>query len=148
MENFDFYKNFIALSAAGIGALIAGVWLMRRANNTRLHATNGKIVLQNSSFQIPSIVQASDLLAHDPMACRIFYENLRKHTFAVIKVQGPLKTALEELEEVGSRYFHLPLDLKARNKETTMGNNNIGYVNVEKVREYLKACPSFLLLII
>ncbi len=140
MENFDFYKNLIALSAAGIGAIIAGIWLTRRSNNTGLYAAKEKYSIQNFPFQMPSTVQASDLLAHEPVACRIFCENLRKHTFAVIRLQGPLKTSLEELEEVGSRYFHLPPDLKARNKENTMGNNNIGYVNVERVREYIKVC--------
>lgn len=129
------HQTLLALAVSASAGILAVVMMFQFARKKPLPATS-----KHPTFVLPKEVQSNRLLSHDPASCQLFYENLRRHSFAIIELDNRAVELLSNLEDAGSRFFQLPLDVKSRNRETGLGNNNIGYVNVEKVREYIKVC--------
>lgn len=129
------YQTLLAIVISATAGILAVAMFLLTRKPTHPEIPPAK---KYPPFAFPKEVQASGLLSHDAASCQLFNENLRRHTFAIIHLDNRSVELLANLEDAGRRFFQLSQDAKSRNRETGLGNNNIGYVNVEKVREYIK----------
>jgi len=90
--------------------------------------------------KFPESVKVEELLAKNKDAQRCLYKNLAEHGYCPIKVNESIKMKSSKLSEVAFEYFTQESDIKNLNLEKD--KNNIGYVLIPGVREYMKLRPT------
>jgi len=93
-----------------------------------------------TEITIPPHVFYKDIIEKKKEAQTQLYENLKTRGYCPIKVDSSVIQSSEKLSEVSFQYLAQDMELKKSNIEKD--KNNIGYVNIPGVREYIKLRPT------
>eukprot|EP01124_Arcella_intermedia_P029472 TRINITY_DN6228_c0_g2_i1.p1 TRINITY_DN6228_c0_g2~~TRINITY_DN6228_c0_g2_i1.p1 ORF type:complete len:309 (+),score=102.48 TRINITY_DN6228_c0_g2_i1:23-949(+) len=90
----------------------------------------------NQVQAFPIAVEAPEIIAKQPQAQALLYQNLKTRGYCPIKVDPSVKETSSRLSQVGLEYLAQELEVKKVNSDPD--GNNLGYVHIPGVREYIK----------
>jgi len=111
-----------------------------QSNDTQITPNGNELEKPKEPFSFPVAVEATHIIDKNESAQVLLYHNLKRHGYCPIKVTNTTKSTSSRLSSVAFEYFDQSQEIKNKNLEKD--KNNLGYVHIKGVREYLKLRPS------
>jgi len=89
--------------------------------------------------KLPYSIKLDDLLSNRKVAVYQFMEDLKNRSYSCIKVDSSLREVSENLTQAALEYLSQDMDIKIKNKDPL--GNNIGFIEIANIREYIKLRP-------
>jgi isopenicillin N synthase-like dioxygenase len=93
-----------------------------------------------TDVELPPKIDLLLLIANNAEARRQFVENIKTRGYTVIRMDPETVQRYNALKNISKQYFEQPQEIKNNNAD--VDRNNLGYVVVPGVREYLKLRPN------
>jgi len=92
-----------------------------------------------TAIALPPLVHASDIINKTKQSQYQLYYNLKTRGYCPIKVNPSVVAISEKLSEVAFQF--LGQDLEIKKIHTEKDGNNLGFIHIPNVREYIKLRP-------